>query len=221
MRGVLGRPTGAAHDSRRLPAWHRAFGTVDANVEATTANTIMGEFPMTRRSVLKRGNAQQRKLRAQRARTDRRARRHDALYRRHLERAYRVSGRGMPFRRFAQAVSSAAGRPWAFVLAAALIALWAAAGPIFDFSNRWQLAVNSGTTIATFLMVFWIQNTQNRETEALRLKLDELLLATDAARNEFVGIEDLADEDLRELEDDLKRRSQRGPDSDSNRYSDQ
>lgn len=173
---------------------------------------------MTQRSVLKRGNAQQRKLRAQRARTDSRARRHDVLHRRHLERAQRASGRGMPFRRFAQAVSNAAGRPWAFVLATLLIVLWAAAGPFFDFSNRWQLVVNSGTTIVTFLMVFLIQNTQSREAEALRLKLDELLLANETARNEFVAIEDLSDEELRELEDDLKSKSQNGgPDSGSDR----
>lgn len=108
------------------------------------------------------------------------------------------------FRRFAQSVSAAMGRPWAFAAAVALIVAWGMSGPLFKFSDTWQLVINTGTTIVTFLMVFLIQNTQNRDTEALRLKLDELILAIETARNEFVSIEDLADDELQELERDLK-----------------
>jgi low affinity Fe/Cu permease len=173
-----------------------------------TSNSIMDDFHGKQPSVLKRGNAQQRKLRA---RVERNQSRRTALHRQHLERAHRgARSRTSPFRRFAQAVSNAAGRPWSFVTACGLILVWGLTGPLFDFSDRWQLMVNSGTTIVTFLMVFLIQNTQNRDTEALRLKLDELLLATEQARKEFVAIEDLADEDLRELEDDLKGQWQGG-----------
>lgn len=118
----------------------------------------------------------------------------------------KVGGKGNVFRRFAQATSSAMGRPWAFVAAVLLIVGWAASGPLFKFSDTWQLVVNTTTTIVTFLMVFLIQNTQNRDTEALRLKLDELILATEGARNEFVTIEDLSDEELTALEAELRRR---------------
>src|SRR6185312_3632233 len=82
------------------------------------------------------------------------------------------------FRRFAQAASSAMGKPWAFSCAAGVVALWALLGPLFHFSDTWQLVINTGTTIITFLMVFLIQHTQNRDTEAIRLKLDELILAS-------------------------------------------
>lgn len=117
------------------------------------------------------------------------------------------------FRRFAQATSSAVGRPWAFVVALLVILVWAATGPMFGFSDTWQLVINTGTTIITFLMVFLIQNTQNRDADALRLKLDELILATDAARNEFVTIEDLSDQELAALEQELRRRSVTRPQS--------
>ena len=96
------------------------------------------------------------------------------------------------------------GRPWAFVAAVVLILAWGISGPIFGFSDTWQLVINTSTTIVTFMMVFLIQNTQNRDTEALRLKLDELILAIENARNEFVAIEDLGDEELEALERDLK-----------------
>jgi len=109
-----------------------------------------------------------------------------------------------PFRRFARATSAAVGRPWAFCTAVLVVVVWAALGPVFAFSDTWQLVINTGTTIVTFLMVFLIQNTQNRDTEALRLKLDELILATRGARNEFVDIDDLDDEQLQELERDLR-----------------
>ena len=95
------------------------------------------------------------------------------------------------------------GRPWAFVGAAGIIVVWATLGPLFKYSDTWQLVINTGTTIITFLMVFLIQNTQNRDTAALRLKLDELILATLEARNEFVDIEDLDDKALDALEKEM------------------
>ena len=91
-------------------------------------------------------------------------------------------------------------------MACVLIIAWAVTGPIFHFSDTWQLVINTSTTIITFLMVFLIQNTQNRDTEALRLKLDELILATKDARNQFVTIEDLSDEELEALELELRER---------------
>lgn len=121
----------------------------------------------------------------------------------------RAGGRSNPFRKFAQATSSAMGRPWAFVTATLLIIVWALTGPLFGFSDTWQLVVNTTTTIITFLMVFLIQNTQNRDTEALRLKLDELILATENARNEFVTIEDLSDQELQALERELRARCEK------------
>lgn len=101
------------------------------------------------------------------------------------------------FSRAASAVSTAVGTPWAFLIAAAFILVWAVTGPIFNFSSEWQLIVNTGTTIATFLMVFLIQNTQNRDARAIHLKLDELLRAVPGARKEFMEAEE---EDLDEIE---------------------
>ena len=134
-----------------------------------------------------------------------------AAHKAHLARARTgASQRRDPFRRMAHAVSGAMGKPWAFSLAALSIVIWGVSGPLFDFSDTWQLVVNTSTTIVTFLMVFLIQNTQNRDTEALRLKLDELILATDGARKEFVTIEDLSDEQLAALEAELRSRSKGG-----------
>lgn len=110
------------------------------------------------------------------------------------------------FRRFAQAASSAVGRPWAFTSAAGIIVAWAALGPVFKFSDTWQLVINTSTTIITFLMVFLIQNTQNRDAEALRLKLDELIRAIPEARNEFIDIENLDDTTLEALEKAMRQR---------------
>jgi low affinity Fe/Cu permease len=101
------------------------------------------------------------------------------------------------FSRFASRIATWMGAPWAFLAAVMLIAVWLLTGPIFGFSTEWQLLVNSGTTIATFLMVFLIQNTQNRDARAIHLKLDELLRATPKARNEFMEAEE---EDLGEIE---------------------
>jgi low affinity Fe/Cu permease len=174
----------------------------------------MGELQQ-HRSALKRGNARQRRLRDVQGKRDERAqrvskRRHEVLEQ-HVGRVRaNKNERSSPFRRFAQAVSTAAGRPWTFVAAVALIIVWGVTGPFFGFSDTWQLVINTTTTIVTFLMVFLIQNTQNRDTEALRLKLDELILATRGARNEFVRIEDLNDDDLQRLEEDLKAGCQTG-----------
>jgi low affinity Fe/Cu permease len=92
------------------------------------------------------------------------------------------------------------GHPRAFALAVAVVLVWAVSGPIFHYSDSWQLTINTGTTIVTFLMVFVIQNTQNRETQALQLKLDELIRAVTDARNELVDLEDLSDEELLRLQ---------------------
>ena len=102
------------------------------------------------------------------------------------------------FARFANATAKATGSPIAFLLCVALVVVWAASGPIFRFSETWQLVINTGTTIITFLMVFLIQNTQNRDGAALQTKLDELILASDA-ENQFMGIETLTDKELTAL----------------------
>jgi low affinity Fe/Cu permease len=99
------------------------------------------------------------------------------------------------FRRAANKVSQAAGSAWAFMLALTIVIVWALTGPTFDYSDTWQLIINTGTTIGTFLMVFLIQNTQNRDAKAMQLKLDELIRAT-RARDSFIDIEDLSDEEL-------------------------
>jgi len=104
------------------------------------------------------------------------------------------------FRRFAHSVSHAAGTPSAFVVACAVIVMWGATGPFFNYSDTWQLAINTGTTIVTFLMCFVIQNTQNRDSQVVQLKLDELIRAVESARNELVDMEDLSDEELHRLQ---------------------
>jgi low affinity Fe/Cu permease len=127
----------------------------------------------------------------------------------HLARAREVNAHvtsRSPFLKFARAISGAVGKPWAFISAVIVVLGWAVSGPIFGYSDTWQLVINTSTTIITFLMVFLIQNTQNRDTEALRLKLDELILAVDGARNEFVDIDDLDDDELKALEADMHAR---------------
>jgi low affinity Fe/Cu permease len=109
------------------------------------------------------------------------------------------------FRTFAARVSDRVGSPGAFVLGLALIILWAVTGPVFGYSDTWQLVVNTATTIVTFLMVFLIQNTQNRDAKAMHLKLDEMIRALKGARNELVDLEDLSDEDLKKLEEQFRR----------------
>lgn len=104
------------------------------------------------------------------------------------------------FRIFSHRVSFWMGSPWAFLLALCTVIAWAVTGPMFNFSDTWELVINTGTTIITFLMVFLIQNTQNREMKSLNLKLDELIRATKDARNKFANLEDLTDEALDDLE---------------------
>ncbi len=103
------------------------------------------------------------------------------------------------FARFATKVSEWAGKPVIFVLALVSVIIWAATGPIFDYSETWQLVINTGTTIITFLMVFVLQNAQTRDTRAIQAKLDEIIL-TSHAENRFIGIENLDEEDLEHLD---------------------
>ena len=107
----------------------------------------------------------------------------------------------------AVATSRVSGRPMTFLLAVAVVLVWALTGPLFGFSDTWQLVINTGTTIVTFLMVFLIQATQNRDTLALQLKLDELILATKNASNRIAGIEEASDEELEEAKADVLERA--------------
>lgn len=109
------------------------------------------------------------------------------------------------FRKFAIVCSDAVGSSWTFLLAVMVILVWAFTGPMFDYSDTWQLLINTGTTIVTFLMVFLIQNAQNRESRCTQLKLDELIRALDGARNKLVNLNELSDEDLRQLQDEFAK----------------
>ena len=109
------------------------------------------------------------------------------------------------FRKFAHRTSTGVGSPWAFVLACAVILAWAVTGPLFGFSDTWQLVINTGTTIVTFLMVFLIQNTQNRDAIAIHLKLDKLIRALKGARDQLVDVEELSDEELERLRREFRR----------------
>ena len=109
------------------------------------------------------------------------------------------------FRRFAARTALAFGSPWAFGCAVLIVVAWAVTGPYFHYSDAWQLVINTGTTIGTFLLVFVLQNTQIRDTKALNLKLDELLRAIDGARTGMVNVEKLPDEELDRLCHELER----------------
>ena len=108
------------------------------------------------------------------------------------------------FRRLAQATAQAVGTPWTFLGAVVIVLVWAISGPAFHFSDTWQLVINTGTTIVTFLMVFLIQNTQNRDAKVMHLKLDELIRATHTARNRLVDMEAMSDEELAALQNEFK-----------------
>jgi low affinity Fe/Cu permease len=118
------------------------------------------------------------------------------------------SSRAQTFSRFAHSISLWTGHPAAFLLALAVVIAWIVTGPMFNFSDTWQLVINTGTTIVTFLMVFLIQNTQNRDTLAIQLKLSELVLAMRGAQNKFAAIEDLSDEELEQLHNDFRARAE-------------
>ncbi len=109
------------------------------------------------------------------------------------------------FRVFARHASVILGSAWAFCAAILIIVIWALTGPTFHFSDTWQLIINTGTTIVTFLMVFLIQNTQNRDAKAVHLKLDELIRALKGARNKLVDLEELSDDELNNLEQQFTR----------------
>ena len=109
------------------------------------------------------------------------------------------------FRKFAAKTSHVVGSSWAFICAALIIVVWAGSGPVFHYSDTWQLVINTGTTIITFLMVFLIQNTQNRDAKAIHLKLDEMIKATKGARNSMIDLDKLSDEQLKQLEDSYKK----------------
>jgi len=105
----------------------------------------------------------------------------------------------------ASRIATAAGQPLTFTLALLVILVWAVTGPLFHFSDTWQLIINTGTTIVTFLMVFLIQNSQNRDAAAMQAKLDEMLRAIESAREQFIGIEHLTDKQIEEIRDRLER----------------
>jgi low affinity Fe/Cu permease len=112
------------------------------------------------------------------------------------------------FSKFAQATALWTGHPTVFLLAVTVVLVWIVTGPIFHYSDTWQLVINTGTTIVTFLMVFLIQHTQNRDTLAIQLKLSELVLALKGASNKFAAIEDLTDEELQELHEECRQRAE-------------
>lgn len=111
------------------------------------------------------------------------------------------------FAHFAQKIASWTGHPIAFLLAAGTIVIWIVSGPLFGYSDTWQLVINTGTTIVTFLMVFLIQNTQNRDMLSMQLKLSELVLAMKGAEDKFAAIEDLSDEELEKLHEECRARA--------------
>jgi low affinity Fe/Cu permease len=110
-------------------------------------------------------------------------------------------GRGNIFERFARVTAEKSGSAWAFLIALAVIVVWAVTGPLFDYSDTWQLVINTSTTIVTFLMVFLIQHTQNKDTAALQLKLDELIRSTEGAHNALMNLEALSEEEICKIQE--------------------
>ncbi len=111
------------------------------------------------------------------------------------------------FNRFASATAKVAGRPWTFIACLLLVLVWAATGPLFGFSETWQLVINTSTTIITFLMVFLIQSTQNRDAAAMHAKMDELIYAVRKADARFIGIEHLTDKELAVILNEVEQRA--------------
>jgi low affinity Fe/Cu permease len=109
------------------------------------------------------------------------------------------------FNRFSKWIARATGKPIAFVLAIMIVVIWAVTGPIFGFSDSWQLVINTGTTIVTFLMVFLLQNTQYRDSEAIQIKLDELIRVTEGAHNIFLELEELDEKDLDRIRNEYRK----------------
>ena len=122
---------------------------------------------------------------------------------------------GVWFYRFARWIAFHAGRPNAFFISIVVIIAWAGVGPMFDYSDTWQLVINTGTTIVTFLMVFLIQNTQNRDSQALHLKLDELIRAMKGARNVLLDLDELSDEELEKIRANFARIAARAKNGDA------
>ncbi len=116
------------------------------------------------------------------------------------------------FTRIATKIATASGQPLTFLLAFGIIVVWAVSGPLFGFSDTWQLVINTGTTIVTFLMVFLIQNSQNRDSAAMQAKLDELLRAVENARSQFIGIEHLNDRQIEMVRSALERHAKKEAD---------
>ena len=114
------------------------------------------------------------------------------------------------FNNFAKHSAAVVGSPWAFVLAVIIVMVWVVTGPHFAYSDTWQLVINTGTTIVTFLMVFLIQNTQNRDAKAVHLKLDELIYAVHGARNSLIDLENLSDQELEVLQQQFERLRKNG-----------
>jgi low affinity Fe/Cu permease len=114
------------------------------------------------------------------------------------------------FRKLSFRVSACAGSYWAFIVAVALVVVWLITGPMFHFSDSWQLVINTGTTIVTFLMVFLIQATQNRDGKAVQLKLDELIRAQKSARNVFAALEDAGEDEIKRFEEEFRELRQKG-----------
>lgn len=113
------------------------------------------------------------------------------------------------FRKFASRTAEIVGSPWAFLIALLLTVAWALSGPLFGFSDTWQLVINTASTISTGLIVFLIQNTQNRDAKAIHLKLDELIRSAQGARNTLVDLEDLSDDELKKLQQEFARLRER------------
>lgn len=111
------------------------------------------------------------------------------------------------FNTIAKKAAAATGSPWTFLAAVAIVVIWGISGPVFGFNDTWQLVINTGTTIITFLMVFLIQNTQNRDGAAIHAKLDELIHAVEAADERFIGLERLTDKDLRSILEQVEARA--------------